>query len=461
MRTARLSFFAVAAVAVAAVAAAAGPAILTAPLGVVNGGLEVEVDLGGSTGPATLYLDGVEACAPTENASSCRVDLGPALHVHLLELVVTGTDGGVQRVERWLNRPGYEADLEIELASRPIGNVCGGRLNWFDVHGQQPADLEADAAGERMAVSPDTRTFGYPCAEVGSTEVVTAEVVFDDGRRAAAVVLTAESGRSAGGEPQLMVLEAKSSGADPCAAAIGAVTGALPGAELQGFEVAFVLDPTVNFAALAGLGGGGMTSAWDLATTALSDADRLWYVRPDSSVERLDGFADGRETWLGGFFQVASSPAAAELRLADAVATAGLTAGAAPRRRAVVLVLGSGQAADTSRYSVEQVRSFLAEIGVPLQVIRTEQARSDGWPTGVEASSLDGFAVALEGVRDRIDTQCVAWFPALLEQRQVAALLPRGVAVAGRSDGGSGGEQVWRRAALTGTASASQATSGE
>ncbi len=134
-----------------------------------------------------------------------------------------------------------------------------------------------------------------------------------------------------------------------------------------------MLDPTVDAAALAGLGGGGMTSAWDLATTALSDADRLWYVRPDSSLERIDGFAGGRDIWLGGFFQLASSPAPAELRLADAVATAGLTAGAAPRRRAVVLVLASGQSADTSRFSVAQVRSYLAEIGVPLQVIRTER----------------------------------------------------------------------------------------
>ena len=285
MRTAQLSFFVLGAVAVAAVVAASGPAILTAPLGLVNGGLEVEVDLGGSSGPATLYLDGVEACAPAESASTCRVDLGPDLHVHLLELVVTGTDGGVQRVERWLNRPGYEADLEIELASRPIGNVCGGRLNWFDVHGQQPADLEVDAAGERLAVSSDTRTFGYPCAEVGSTEVVTAEVVFVDGRRGAAVALTADSGRSAGSEPQSLVLEVKSSGADPCANAVDSVSGAVAGAEPQGFEVAFVLDPTVKPAALAGLGGGGMTSAWDLATTALSDADRLWYVRPDGSFE--------------------------------------------------------------------------------------------------------------------------------------------------------------------------------
>jgi hypothetical protein len=453
-----LSFFAIA---VAAVAVAAGPAILTAPLGLVNGVLEVEVDFGGLAGPATLYLDGVEACAPTAAEPTCRVDLGTGLHVHLLELVVTGTDGGVQRVERWLNRPGYEADLEIELASRPIGNVCGGRLNWFDVHGQQPADLEADAAGERLAVSPDTRTFGYPCAEVGSTEVVTAEVVLVDGRRGAAVALTADSGRSAGSEPQLMVLEVKSSGADPCADAVDTVSGAVAGAEPQGFEVAFVLDPTVKPAALAGLGGGGMTSAWDLATSALIDADRLWYVRPDSTLERTDGFAGGRDTWLGGFFQLASSPAPAELSLADAVATAGLTAGAAPRRRAVVLVLGSGQDADASRFSIAEVRSYLAEVGVPLQVIRTEQVRSDGWPTGVEASSLDGFAVAVDGIRDRIDAQCIAWFPALLEQRQIAELLPRGVAVAGRSESGSSGEPVWRRADLTGTASASQATPGE
>ena len=458
MRTALLSFLVSA---VAAVAAAAGPAILTVPLGLVNGVLEVEVDFGGLAGPATLYLDGVEACAPTPASPTCRVDLGPGLHVHLLELVVTTTDGSVERIERWLNRPGYEADLEIELASRPIGNVCGGRLNWFDVHGQQPADLEADAAGERLAVSPDTRTFGYPCAEVGSTEVVTAEVVLVDGRRGAAVALTADSGRSAGREPQSLVLEAKSSGADACANAVDSVSGAVAGAEPQGFEVAFVLDPTVKPAALAGLGGGGMTSAWDLATTALSDADRLWFVQTDRSFERRDGFAEGRDIWLGSFLQLASLPAPAELSLADAVATAGLTAGAAPRRRAVVLVLGSGQAADTSRFSVEQVRSYLAEIGVPLQVIRTEQVRSDGWPTGVEASSLDGFAVAVDGIRDRIDAQCIAWFSALLEQRQIAELLPRGVAVAGRSESGSSGEPVWRRADLTGTASDSQPISDE
>lgn len=459
MRTAQLIFFASAAVSVASVAAASGPAILTAPPGLVNGVLEVEVDLGGSTGPAALYLDGVEACAPTAAEPKCRVDLGAGLHVHLLELVVEGTGGGAQKVDRWLNRPGYEADLEIELASRPIGNVCGGRLNWFDVHGRHPADLEADAAGERMAVSPDTRTFGYPCPEVGSTEVVTAEIAFDDGRRAVAAALAADSGRSAGAEPQVMVLEAKSSATDPCAPAIGAVAGAVAAAEPQGFEVAFVLDPTVNFAALAGLHGG-VASGWDLATTALSGADRLWYVRPDVSLERIDGFAGGRDTWLGQFFQVASSPAPAELRLADAVATAGLAAAAAPRRRAVVLVLGSGPLADASRFSTEQVRSYLAEIGVPLQVIRTAQGRPNGWPSGVEADSLDGFAGALEGVRDRIDAQCVGWFPAHLEQRQIAALLPGDVTVAGRSEGGGGGEQMWRRADLTGAPSGTQPSPG-
>jgi hypothetical protein len=462
VRTARLSIFALAAIAVTNVAPAAGPAILTAPLELVSGELAVEVDLGEATGRATLYLDGVDACSPTVDAPTCRVDLGPDLHVHLLELVVTTADGSVEREERWLNRPGSEADLEIELASRPIGNVCGGRLSWSDVHGGRPVDLEADAAGERLAVSPETRTFGYPCAEVGSTEIVTAEVVFGDGRRVAAAALTADSGRSAGSTPQAIILETASPGADSCTAAIDAVAGAVPGAEPQGFEVAFVLDPTINTAALAGLHGGGPTSGWDLATRALSDADRLWYVRPDRSLERVDGFAAGRDIWLGGFFQIAASPPPAELRLADAVATAGLVAGAAPRRRAVVLVLGSGRTADASRFSIEQVRSYLAEVGVPLQVIRTAPVRNDGWPPGREASTLDGFADALEGVRGRIDAQCIGWFPALLEQRQVAALIPRGVTIAGRGDSGSGGgEPVWRRAAVTAPASGNQPISGE
>jgi hypothetical protein len=463
VKTARLSIFALAAISVTTVAAGAGPAILTAPLGPVNGELAVEVDLGEAAGPATLYLDGVEACAPTIDAPRCRVDLGPALHVHLLELVVSETDGGEKRVERWLNRPGYEAELEIELASRPIGNVCGGRLAWTDAHRQQPSVLEVEAAGEHIVVLTGNRTFGYPCAAVGGTRVVAAAAVFPDGRRASSVALTSDSGRSAGAAPQPVVLEASSAGARPCADSAGD--------DWQGYEVAFVLDPSVDYATLASLGArsGAASdvqneagSPWERASQSISDADRLWYVRPDSTLLRLDGFAESRDLWLGTFLQIGTSPMKTAPRLADAVATAGLAAGAAPRRRSVVLVLGDGAAHDRSHFSIADARSYLAEIGVPLVVIRSQPRVDDGWPEGLEANSLTAFADALEEIRDGIDTQCVEWFPADLDQRQIEALLPAGAIVAGRRGVGAGeGQPVWRRAAVIGAASDSQPISGE
>ena len=233
-------------VAMAGAAAAGAPAILTSPVGLVSGELQVDLDLGVSSTGATLYLDGVDVCSPTPASPTCRIDLGSELHVHLLELAVTTTDGSVERAERWLNRPGREADLEIELASRPIGNVCGGRLAWTDVRGQQPAVLEVEAAGEHIVVLTENRTFGYPCAAIGGTEVVAAAAVFPDGRRASSVALTGDSGRSAGAAPQPVVLEPSFAGASPCAGT--------ESEDWQGFEVAFVLDPSVDYATLASLG---------------------------------------------------------------------------------------------------------------------------------------------------------------------------------------------------------------
>lgn len=462
MRTGRLSVCLLVLGMTASVAEGA-PGILTAPLGLESGELQVQVDLGVASTGATLYLDGTEVCSPTLAERTCRVDLGPGIHVHLLELAVTGTNGSVVWAERWLNRPGFEADLEIELASRPIGNVCGGRLGWTDVHGQQPAVLEVEAGGEHIVVLAENRIFGYPCAAVGGTEVVAAAAVFPDGRRASSVALVGDSGRPAGAAPQPVVLEALPAGDPPCSAT-----------ELedwQGFEIAFVLDPSVDYASLVSLGGRSSAtpatedsagSAWDRASQAFADADRMWYIRPDTTLLRLDGFADGRDLWLGTFLKIGTSPMKTGPRLADAVATAGLTAGAAPRRRAVVLVLGDGPAGDRSRFSIAEVRSYLAEIGVPLVVIRSRSGSDDGWPEGFDAGSFDDFAEALETVRTEIESQCVRWFPADLGRRQIEAALPDGVAIVGRRDVGEGeGGSVWRRAALPEAPPESQPVSGQ
>ncbi len=444
--------------------------ILTWPPGLAAGEMEIEVDLGATGQPAELFLDGEMVCAVTAAESRCTVDLGRDLHVHLLELIRGSAGGPVERAERWINRPGAEAGLSIQLAARPIGSTCGGRVGWTDPQRSDPAELEVFAAGQRLAVSADGHTFGYPCADPGRTRVVAVSAVFPDGRRAEAAVETDASGRMVAQPPSPVALEATSPALDPC----GAVEAMIPGvrrAGHEGFEVVFVLDPSADYGALAGLGSRGSETAngapspqlsWEKASESLVDADGLWYVIPKTSVERVNGFSEGRESWLGGFFARGADAPRDRPSLADAVATAGLAAGAGPRRRAVVLVLGAGAGNDGSRFSPAQTRSYLAEIGVPLIVLHSAAAAGDGWPDGMRVRSLADLADALAAVRKRLDEQCVEFFPTGVRPNEIAASLPAGIVVAGRLGEGSAGElSVWRRAGLAADAQGEQPISDE
>ncbi|MEJ2190119.1 MAG: hypothetical protein P8Y93_12055, partial [Acidobacteriota bacterium] len=188
--------------------------------------------------------------------------------------------------------------------------------------------------------------------------------------------------------------------------------------------------------------------AWDRTAAAFSGADHLWFVVPDSSLHRIDGYAGGQMGWLGEFFRLGSATSKEPPRLADAVATAGLVAAAASHRRVVVLVLGSDGADDSSRFSVEQARAYLSEIGVPLQVLRTSGSTGDSsWPEGVAANDLSGLAEAFESTRRRLDRQCVAWLAHEMRPDEILPVLPAGVALAGQGRSGTAPTTaVWRRA---------------
>ncbi len=442
---------------VAAANAADDLQILTWPTPLAAGTMDVEVGLGQSGQAAELYLDGEMACAVTAEDARCTVDLGPGLHVHLLELIRHTADGPVERVERWVNRPGFEAGLTIQLAARPIGSTCGGRVGWVDPLGGDPTELEITAAGQRLAVSADGRAFGYPCADSGRTRVVSVSAVFPEGRRAEAAVETDSSGHIAAPSPWPVALEATSPALDPCGAVEARIPGVRP-ALGDGIEIAFVLDPSVDYKVLAGFGANQSDAttrrSWQEASDSFADADGLWYVIPSDPLQRVNGFSEGRENWLGGFFARGAEADSDRSFLADAVAAAGLTAGAGPRRRAVVLLLGAGAGNDGSRFNPTEVRSFLAEIGVPLIVLDSGAVAGNGWPGGMRLQSLANLADAFVAVRERLDEQCVEWLPADMNPRTMAASLPAGIVVAGRLGEEAGqGAEVWRRAAVAQDAS--------
>ncbi len=134
----------------------------------------------------------------------------------------------------------------------------------------------------------------------------------------------------------------------------------------------------------------------------------------------------------------------ADLQLADAVAVAGVQAAAGNRPRAVLLVLGA-QERDGSRFAVEEVRSYLEALRVPLVVWVTGPAIArtissgrrpvtlrTSWGRARDVSSLDRLEDSVRQLGRRLGTQSLVWVEGgHLPQRIGLARLARGVILAG------------------------------
>lgn len=435
--------------------------ILTFPIGLVVGEQSIDVDLGASAQPAELYLDGEPVCSLTAARMRCVVDFGEAPHVHLLELIRRDDAGRVTAsARRWVNRPGQEADLAIQLKKRDAHGMCDGRLIWLHPLKQDPVVLEVEQAGVQIPINNDGRSFRFPCPESGEPLIITASVIFPGGSRAEAVVVPRGFGNSVGSDLTAMALESTDSNAAACRVVRNELFPSAEPVEEAEYEIVFVLAPGDEYTTLyqsgwSGNAGGnhyqGFTTkrpkpSWRQTDYRLRDAERLWFVVPDERLSRMNGFENGTWTWLMSLVEIGSKKIDGRLRVADAVAASGLVAAAGPHRRALVLVLGTDNSGDESMFSPEQARSYLAEIGVPFYVLRMGAALDDGWPSGVPVENMGKFARALKSIKNSLDDQCVAWFPGDLRPDQIAATLPHGLAIAGRGDGTSSAiGATWQR----------------
>ncbi len=140
--------------------------ILTYPIGLVTGEHAVEVALGAGGGPTELYLDGKPACTVSASEPRCLIDLGDAPHVHLLELIRFDPNGRVAaRAVRWVNRPGQEAELAIQLTARSPQGICGGKALWSHPLKKDPVLIEVRQDGRILRIHDDRRTFRFPCPD--------------------------------------------------------------------------------------------------------------------------------------------------------------------------------------------------------------------------------------------------------------------------------------------------------
>ena len=120
--------------------------------------------------------------------------------------------------------------------------------------------------------------------------------------------------------------------------------------------------------------------------------------------------------------------------LAEAVAVAALSATARDRRRAVVLLLGTG-ATDSGSIDAARVRRYLARLRVPLFVWKITGDPSEAnaeWPGAVPASNVNSLVEAFHGLRTSLAAQRIVWVegrlnPAAIELTPAAkgvALVP-------------------------------------
>jgi hypothetical protein len=96
------------------------------------------------------------------------------------------------------------------------------------------------------------------------------------------------------------------------------------------------------------------------------------------------------------------------MRIADAVAVAGLQAMAQNRRRAVLLVLAGGEK-DASRYDPTTVRRYLESLRVPLFVWTLGKpapgSTAAAWGPSEDVSVVRNLYRAVAELRERLDSQ--------------------------------------------------------
>ena len=364
---------------VGAAAESADLSILTYPVGLVTGEHAVDVDLGAGGEPAVLYLDGQQVCSLSASNTQCDVEFGDAPHIHLLELVRTDSSGEVTgHASRWMNRPGQEAELVIQLAPRKANGICGGKALWSHPSKKNPVLLEVTENGQILRIREDGRSFGYPCPDADQPHVLAASAIFPDGKRAEAVAVSGGFGGVTEAGLSAVALTADGDGEDPCSRVTTALGDTVKVADTAGFEVVFVLDPTAGYRTLmasgwtkgmmptttstdqairfvgpTGLQGLGCTSRRAPGKdprAVLIDAEKMWFVLSNENLQRANGFSQGKPNWLMLLFNYGSAKIEGKPRIADAVAASGLVAAAGPRRRAVVVVLGNRPDKDGSGF---------------------------------------------------------------------------------------------------------------
>ena len=410
-------------------------AFVTLLLGLISGSYPIEVKVGGPVVAVEYTLDGAAAGRITAPPWSAKVNFGPDLRPH--ELVARALDARGEEIARraqWINLPRPPAEVEIVLERNGDGVPVRAQLTWQSVSGVKPASISLTLDGQPLKVDDAGRAV-LPSRNLKSLHILTAELWFPPG-------VTAYRDTSYGGDYGSDVSTELT--AIPVRLAPGRSLPALD--QLGGWFTAG--GQAVSAAAVEG-GPGKITTVCLPTSTEILDrltparkrsdgtpatlrigmtlgpGDRLQYLslssipfhagRIPTDLFQISMPVDSSD---GGMFHVLTSKrwiskslAKRPLRVADAVAVAGLQAVAENHRRAVLLILGK-EVADASRYDPATVRRYLAAVHVPLVVwslYGPDTALAKAWGPVEDISSLARMGEAVTRLRGELDRQQIVW----------------------------------------------------
>lgn len=443
-------------------------AFLTLFLGLVTGAHLVEIAV---SDPAVttvqLDLDGRTVAVLHQPPWSTVVDLGDHLTPH--ELVAKGLDAQgatVAEVRQWINLPRDRAELEILLERDPDGDARRGQLLWSSVDAAAPETVRVSFDGEALD-SADWRAFEIPEHDPSTPHLLQAELTAGGNTSRAQVVVGGGGSAAVNGELTAVLVALDGKAKIPSPSEMGGWLGhrgtdlRAVAVEHPGADVVMVQDLDWTVQGLLNRLRQEMLAprvAGQNRPSGLKSRDEFRILFPipevsdDASTPSLQ-FPKTPNLWSGQEQETFSRGAArrqiatpipqgvlegipvnAERRidtsrqsLADATAAAGLAVAAGRRGRAIVLVAGS-ETADRSRATPQQVRSYLADLQVPLVVWSPQPELVDpGWGEVHPITNRPQLTRSIRELRELLDRQVVVWVE--------GSYLPNEIRLTPRSDG--------------------------
>ncbi len=387
-----------------------------------------------------VRLDGATVGVVSAEPWIVRCDFGVDPHPHELVAIARDVSGReIGRARQWVNLPraAAEATLLVERGPQP-SQVVAARLTWNEVRGTEPKAVRVTLDGKALAVK-DPRRFELPACDARQVHILSAELVFPEGRTAradavfggdlgeetrselTAVPVALEPGRKL---PALSELQAWFREDDRPLRVLGVEEGP--------FDVVLLMDPEAQ--RILARESGAKAEGAPLPNGRQLPGRLLVFNPAGHGDDRLFvGFPEPERTWgqdrsehvvftthppvefvtsdlRARLANLVSPPDATSAQtLADAMVTKGTLAAAGNRPRAAVL-LRAGSRGDASAVTPAGARGYLADLHVPLVVwSMAGNGEADGWGPAVDVSSVRRMDQAAKELKGQLAMQRIVW----------------------------------------------------